>query len=220
VPFVAYRSVRDAARADVGRAIAMATGGALAFAPVEYVVTLGAYAGETTMWSKLRLAALVAVLALVLWLIVAIALSLVLVIGRHVRAQIDQDAGRAPGWFAPSPLERGVRPGVPRLWATFLLAGGVAVLVQRGAVFAMTTFKEPQLTAILIAVMAVVVLVVTLAVRPAIVVAAESAARALVLLLGVANPLARWRAAGVALVGVVAGALAVSWFALPQSRSV
>ncbi len=220
VPFVAYRSVRDAARADVGRAIAMATGGALAFAPVEYVLALGAYAGETSVGSKLRLAALVAVLTLVLWLIVAFVLSVALVTVRHVRAQIDASTARAPGWFAPTPLVDGVRTGVPRLWATIVLGGGIAVLVQRGAVFAMTNYKEPQLTASLIAGLAVLALVVATWIRPTIILAAESAARALVPLLRVANPLARWRAAGVAMVGLVGGVLAVCWFALPQSRSV
>ncbi len=220
VAFVAYRSVRDAARADVGRAIAMATGGALAFAPIEYVVTLGAYAGSTTMWSKLRLAALVAVLGLVLWLITTVVLASVMVAVRHVRAQIDPSAGRARGWFAPSPLVDGMRTGVPRMWATIILAGLVAVLVQRGAVYAIVNFKEPQLTASLIAVISVIALGAAAALRATFVLAAESAARALVPLLRVANPLARWRAAGIALVGLAGALLAVLWFALPQSRSV
>jgi arylsulfatase A-like enzyme len=84
----------------------------------------------------------------------------------------------------------------------------------------MTNFKEPQLTASLIAAIAVGSLLVATWVRPTIILAAESAARALVPLLGVANPLARWRASGVAIVGLVGGALAICWFALPQSRSV
>ncbi|MGE3765742.1 MAG: sulfatase-like hydrolase/transferase [Kofleriaceae bacterium] len=218
--FGVYRSVRDAARADVGRAIAMATGGALAFAPVEYVVTLGAYAGSTTMWSKLRLAALIAVLSLVLWLLATIALSLVMVTARYVRAQLDPERGRGPGWFAPSPLDDGLRRGVPRMWAAIFLAGIVAFAIQRGAAYAITNFKEPQLTASVIAALAIVTLFVASWLRPTIVLAAESGARALAPILRVANPLGRWRAAGIAIAALVGGALVACWFALPQSRSV
>ena len=66
-----YRGLADGLRADVGRAIAMAAGGALAFAPVEYAIATWAYAGATSAGSKLRLAALTATLALILWLMVA-----------------------------------------------------------------------------------------------------------------------------------------------------
>lgn len=220
VAFVAYRSVRDAARADVARAIAMTTGGALAFAPVEYVVTLGAYAGATSMWSKLRLAALVAVLALVLWLVTTVVFAVVLVVGRYTRAQLDPAAGRDAGWFAPSALSAGIRRGVPQVWATLVVTALVAVLVQRGALFAMTNFKEPQLTASLVAVIAVVALGIAVWVRRVLLVIAESSARALAPILGLANPLGRWRACGIALAALVGGALVGAWFALPQSRSV
>ena len=220
VAFVAYRSVRDAARADVGRALAMATGGASAFALIEYVVTLAAYAGQITLGSKLRLAALVVVLALVLWLIVATALCVVLVVARHVRAQLAPETARDAGWFSPTRLVAGVRSGVPRLWATIVVAAGAAVIVQRGAVFALTNYKEAQLTAGVIAALAVTALLLATWLLPIVSLAARAAAEVLAPLLGVANPLGRWRACGVALIGLVGGVLVVMWFALPQSRSV
>ena len=43
-----HRSLGDALRSDVGRAIAMATGGVLVFAPVEYALTLWTYAGDSS----------------------------------------------------------------------------------------------------------------------------------------------------------------------------
>ena len=52
-----YRSGRDAVRADVSRAVAMAAGGALAFAPIEYALTLWAYSGPIGGAAKLKLAA-------------------------------------------------------------------------------------------------------------------------------------------------------------------
>ncbi|MEO7730701.1 MAG: hypothetical protein ABIY55_07000, partial [Kofleriaceae bacterium] len=67
-----YPSVRAGLVADVGRAIGMATGGAIAFAPSEYALTLATYIGDSTFASKLRLIALVATLSIVLWLLLAL----------------------------------------------------------------------------------------------------------------------------------------------------
>ena len=53
-PARSYRSLGDAVLADTGRAIAVAAGGAVAFAPVEYVLTLAAYLRHM---GRLRLAA-------------------------------------------------------------------------------------------------------------------------------------------------------------------
>jgi choline-sulfatase len=217
-----YRSVRDAAVADVGRAIALAAGGAIAFAPVEYALTLASYPGPVRWASKLGLVALTAVLSLWLWLLAALALSAVLVGGRLLRAQLDPAQGRGPGWWsAPAGAAAGcVRPGVPRLWATVATALASVIVIQRAAALAMKTFKEPQLTAALIAVVAVVWLAIAMQLHRALVVVARIAAAGLAPLLGAANPLGRWRAAGPALAGLVGAGLAACWFALPQSRSV
>ena len=198
----------------------MATGGALAFAPFEYVVTLSAYAGSTSPWSKLRLAALVGTLSLVMWLLLVLALAIAMVTVRVLRAQLDPAAGRARGWFAPTPMIDGVRTGVPRLWAAIVVALGVGAGVQRAAAFAIVNFKEPQLTASLVAAVAIAGLGIAVVAYRVLVVAADAGARALAPLLHFANPLGRWRAAGVALVGLAGGALAACWFVLPQSRSV
>src|SRR5262249_8298562 len=55
-----FASLRDAVRADVGRAIAMAAGGAAAFAVVEYWLTVLTYAGAPRLTSRLGLIALTA----------------------------------------------------------------------------------------------------------------------------------------------------------------
>ena len=220
VPDPAHPTARAAAIADVGRAIAMATGGALAFAPIEYALTLWSYAGTVGIATKLRLVALVATLALWLWLALAVGLAAVLLAARLVRTQLDPRARRAPGWFAAAPLVAGVRRGVPALWATVAVAGLGVVAMQRGAVWAMKTFKEPQLTAALIAAIALLVAGGAFALRRAVLVAVTAGADVLAPVLGRANTLGRWRAAGVALAGLVAGALVACWYALPQSRSV
>jgi arylsulfatase A-like enzyme len=215
-----YRSMRDAAVADTGRALAMAAWGVLAFAPVEYAITLWAYPGSIGLASKLRLVALTATLALWLWLALALATVGTLVATRWLRAAFEPDAGVRPGWFVVSPLQAGVRAGVPRLWATLATAGAVGALVQRAAVWAMTQFKEPQLTAILIAAVAVAGFALAIPLARLFGLAAQLGAGALAPVLGAANPLGRWRAAGIALAVLVGAALAAAWFALPQSRSV
>ncbi|MDQ3367561.1 MAG: hypothetical protein M3680_19235, partial [Myxococcota bacterium] len=99
-----YRTLRDGLRADVGRAIAMATGGALAFAPVEYVVTAWTYAGTTSAASKLRLVALVATLSVILWFLLAGALVVTMGAARLVRARLAPHQAVGPGVFAHGPL--------------------------------------------------------------------------------------------------------------------
>ncbi len=214
-----YRSLGDGLRADVGRAIAMATGGALAFAPIEYAITLWAYAGSSSAWSKLRLIALTATLALVLWLVLAGAVAAAATARRLVRARVDPDAATGPGLFSPAPLDAGVRPGVPAVWAAVAACLVLAVAIQRAGVWAWKEYKEPQLTAGLIAAIAVLAALAAIPVARGLLLAARAGARALAPL-GPWSPLGRWRAAGVALAGLVGASLAVSWFLLPQSRSV
>ena len=208
--------------ADVGRAIAMATGGALAFAPIEYALTVASYAGAIHGSSALALAALTATLAIWLWLLLAAGLSAVLVAARLVRAQIDPGRACGPGWLAaPAPIAaREARPGVARLWAGVAVALATAAVIQRGAALAIEHFKEPQLTAALIAGLAVGWLVIAGPVHRAAWAITAIAAAGLGPVLGLANPLGRWRAAGVALAGLAGAGLAACWLAVPQSRSV
>jgi arylsulfatase A-like enzyme len=215
-----YRSLREAVIADVGRAIAMTTAGALAFAPVEYALTLWAYSGSIELASKLRLAALTLTLALWLWLLLTIATAGTMIVARLVRCVFDPERGRSLGWFVPTPPIRGVRPGVPILWATLATVGAVGALVQRGAVWADVHFTEPQLTAIVIAIFALVAFAAAFPLRRLFGVAAGVGAAALAPTLRVWNPLGRWRAAGVACAVMIAGVLAAMWFVLPQSRSI
>ncbi len=200
----------------------MAAGGALVFAPVEYGVTLWAYAGSSSLGSKLRLAALTVTLSLWLWLALVGVLAGSMVLVRVVRAAFGgtPDQHRGIGWFVPRPTVDGVRLGVPRLWGIVSTLGAVGVLVQRGAVWADRQFTEPQLTAVVIAMTALVAFAIAIPLRQLFGVAAALGARALAPTLGIANPLGRWRAAGLAFAGLTAGALAACWFVLPQSRSV
>src|SRR5258706_12642064 len=100
-----YSSLRDGLRADVGRAIAMPTGGVVLFAPIEYVLTVWTYAGSTSLLSKLNLIALAATLSMVLWFLLVVALSAIVPVVRLVRARIDPDAATARGLFEASPLD-------------------------------------------------------------------------------------------------------------------
>ncbi|HWO23044.1 MAG TPA: sulfatase-like hydrolase/transferase [Kofleriaceae bacterium] len=214
-----YRSLGDGLRADVGRAVAMATGGALAFAPIEYAITLWTYVGPVALGSKLRLAALTATLALLLWLKLAGALASIGTARRLYRARIDPAAGTAPGLFQPAPLAGGIRPSVPAVWAAVAAGLGFVIAVQRLGVWAGASYKEPQLTAGLVAAGALGAAVVARALFAALRLAAAAGARELAPL-GAWNPLGRWRAAGVAFAGLVFAGLAVCWLLLPQSRSV
>ncbi|MBA3398149.1 MAG: sulfatase-like hydrolase/transferase [Deltaproteobacteria bacterium] len=220
-----YRDLRDGLRADVGRAIAMAAGGALAFAPIEYALTLWAYAGPTAFASKLRLVALVGTLSLVLFLGLALGLAALMVVVRLVRARLDPTAGHRAGMFAPAPLARGVRPGVPVLWATVATALVAVVAIQRAGVWALIRFKEPQLTAGLLAVISVLLMAAAFPLHRALAtttrIGAEAVANTLpASRLQLVNPLGRWRAAGIALAGVIAAALIAAWYLMPPSRSV
>lgn len=203
----------------------MAAGGALAFAPIEYAVTLWAYAGSTSIASKLRLLALTATLSLWLWLVLAGALAVAMTGGRLVRASLADPRAHGLGWFAlADPRVQGpagrVRSSVPRVWALVATVGAVGALVQRAAVWADRTYTEPQLTAIVIAMLALVAFAVAIPLLRLFQLAADVGAQALAPTLGVFNPLGRWRATGVAFAALVGAALAVCWYALPQSRSV
>jgi arylsulfatase A-like enzyme len=215
-----YRSLREAVIADSGRAIVMAACGALAFAPVEYALTLWAYSGSIELASKLRLAALTLTLAVWLALGLAIATSAAMIGARLLRGMFDPDRGRNLGWFVPAPPVRGVRPGVPKLWALVATLGAVGAIVQRGALWADVHYVEPELTAIVIAIFSLVAFGAAFPLRRLFGLAAEVGATALAPTLRVWNPLGRWRAAGVASAMLIGGVLAAMWFVLPQSRSV
>jgi choline-sulfatase len=215
-----YRSLREAVTADIGRAIAMAACGALAFVPIEYALTLWAYSGSSELVSKLQLAALTLTLALWLLIVLAIGTAAITIGARLARGAFDPDRGRSLGWFVPAPPVGGVRPGVPKLWATLATLGAVGTLVQRGAVWADVHYTEPELTAIVIALVALVAFAIAFPLRKLFGIAAGVAASALAPTLRVWNPLGRWRAAGIACAAMIGGVLAAMWFVLPQSRSV
>lgn len=212
--------MRSALVADVASAIAMAAGGLAVFAVVEYVLTLWLYAGSTSVLVKLRLLALVVTLSLFGGLVLAAVTSAVLVVARLFRVRVDPQRARAPACFVAPALDGGIRRGVPNLWVTVVLAAAVGIAIQLTAVWALGRFKEPHLTAALIATLALAIVGCALVVRRLLLLAAHAAATTLAPLLGAFNPLGRWRAAGFALAGLSGALLIACWFALPQSRSV
>ncbi len=214
-----YKCLGDGMRADVERAIAMAAGGVLVFAPIEYVLTLWEYVGETSLVSKLELIALTATLSSILWLLLVFALAALMLATRAVRTRIDPAAATGPGLFALRPLADGIRHGVPRLWAGVLGGLVLGFTIQRAAAWATERFKEPQLTAGVIAACAIGAVLICIPLHRGLVIAATTGARALAPFRAF-NPLGRWRAAGLAFAGVVIAGIAVSWNLLPQSRSV
>ncbi|HEY1811536.1 MAG TPA: sulfatase-like hydrolase/transferase [Kofleriaceae bacterium] len=221
MPRARFRSWRDAAIGDVGRAIAMTFAGVVAFAPAEYAITLWAYPAHSDQAMQLRLAALVLTLSAWLWGFLVLALPVAMLAGRALATVLDRDAARAPSWFSASPLdERGVRPGVPMLWAVLATAAVVGFLLQRVAVWAFTHYKEPQLTGIVVALLGLVVVAAGRPLFRLLSRATHGAARALAPRLKLANPFGRWIAAGVLLAGLIAIGLAAMWIRLPQSRSV
>ncbi len=221
-PARSFRSLADAVRADVGRAIAMAAGGAAAFAAVEYPLTLASYAGAPRWVARLELVALTATLATWLWFLLAASGAAVLIGVRLIRARFDPAQARAPGWLYPPPpvAADATRPAVAWLWATVVTGLVSVAVIQRAAVLAIARYNEVQLKAALIAAIAVAWLAAAIALHRVLAIAARVGAAGLAPLLGAANPLGRWRAAGVAWAALVGGVLAASWLALPQSRSV
>ena len=212
-----YRTVREAVVADVGRALAMATGSALAFAPVELALTMWSYAGPIESWP--RFIALVATLALWLWLWLAAGLIVVVLGTRAYAVAFAPARARQPGWFAPGLLVDGIRPYVPRVWAAAITIGALALVLQHQVVAAIENYKEPELRALVIVANALVLVALGVPVVRVLVIATDVAARALAPVLGRGNPLGRWRAACVVLAVIAAGSLVAVWLVLPQIRS-
>ena len=215
-----YARARDGALADAKRAIAMAIGGASAFALVEYGLTVWTYAGPVRIACALRLAALVVTLSILLGLALALGLSIATVGTRMARGAFDPDAARGAGCFAAPPAVDGVRTGVPRAWANLATAAVFGVVVQQAAGWGIVRFKEPALAAGWIAGVALVVAASAAALRPFLRMAFTSLARAVAPRLGSASPFGRWRAAGIALSGLGGAGLAALWVDVPAMRSV
>ena len=213
-----YRSYAIARRADTSRAIAMATGGVAVFAPIEAVLAAVFYSGPIDAASLLRYVPIVLTLALWLWLILRILLARTMRAVRWLRGQIDPAALTAEGWFVAGPLEDGVRPNVPRLWALLVATAVFTLLVVRGALWA-DHYKEPQLRAMVIAVIAIAAFVIARETLPYFGVAMRAGAHVLAPILRGANPLGRWRATGLALAAATAGALVAMATLFPQSRA-
>ncbi|MFT3699726.1 MAG: sulfatase-like hydrolase/transferase [Kofleriaceae bacterium] len=196
----------------------MASWGVTVFAPIELALTLWAYPEKIEALTAVKLVPLVATYSLWLWLLLRILTARVFRIARFLRGELDDKALVAPG-LCETRAVTGVRPNVPKLWAvlaTFVVFAGQVVVYTVIA----EQRKEPALRVIVIALAASVAAAIARGVYPFALVATRAAADALEPVLGRASPFGRWRAAGVALAGVVGAALIAAWYALPQSRSV
>ncbi len=202
---------------DVGRALALLGGGSAGYAVAELALTLRAYPGPVDVATALRVAAVVAALAALVFFALA-ALSTAGLIGLHGARALAGRPARAllPG---PPPVDRDA-PGPARLWAALavgLLAVGV---LQRWAVYVGVNYREQQLAAALIAVVAVALAPVVLGLVRAATRLTAAAAAATAPMLGAASPLGRWLPAYLALWATALGGLAGLAAAMPQIRAI
>ena len=197
----------------------MATGGAIAFGAVEYVLTLWAYSGSVELGNKLGLVALTATLALCLWSILLVVTAASLVGARTFDWYFDRERGLSPGRFIPTPLVRGARRGVPSAWGMALTAAVVGFAIQRATILEMFNHKDAPLIGVKLALVAVAGLVFSRPLHRLFTTAARVGAEAVALPLGAFNPLGRWRAAGVALGAILIGAIAGISMLWPDYRS-
>jgi len=217
---VRYRRLGDAVRADVGRAIRIATAACALFAIQEYVTTLVSYAGSTPLMVKLRLIPITLSLCALLWLPALAVTKLVILAPRFARLVVGGDPLAGRGLLAFPPPVTGPRRGPARLWAAFAVGAVTAGALQRWAYFVGDHYKDKQSIAALIAVVAVAAVPIAGA-------AYRGAARLLDYLateidpvFGVWSPIGRWRAAAVALAVMVGGGIIAAWVAWPPGKSI
>jgi choline-sulfatase len=214
-----YRSAWAGAKGDVGRAIALATGGAIAFGLVEYVLTLWTYSGSVELANKVGLVALTTTLTLVLWLILTVATAVALVGARAFDFYIHRERSLAPGWFIASPIEAGIRRGVPVVWGMFMTAAVIGFGIQRGTIWVINHYKDPPLMGVVVGVFAIAGVASALPLYRLFALTSRAGADALAPKLGMLNPLGRWRAAGFALGAIVISVLGVASWLWPDYRS-
>ncbi len=214
-----YGRLRDGVRDDVSRAIAMAAGGALAFGPIEYALTVWFYAGPLDENSLVRLIALTATLSLILWLGLTLGIAGIAIAWRLARARIDPAWGVGRGLFVAAPLEDDVRPGVPRIWAAIIALGAVLAVTQRIAAYALVHYKDGGLQSFWIASRSMIPVALAYPIYRLFRLAATAGGRAIAPIAGAFNPLGRWRACGVAVAGLVGVGMVGVWYLVPDARS-
>src|SRR3569832_2843344 len=183
-----YRSHRDARRADTSRAIAMTAVGVAVVAPVERALSVWAYSGPGEAGTSARRVPLVATYSLWLRLVLRFALAGVMRATRWLRGTLDPHALRAEGWFVAGPLDEGVRPNVPTLWATLASAAVAGARSAKATAWAEAAYKEAQLRGLLIAALALACVAIARGAYPFFRVAARTAAHGLAPILRGLNP--------------------------------
>lgn len=205
--------------ADAGRAIWIAAGGVLVFAPAELLLALATYTQDTPWLSLPNLLALVATLGAILWLVLALGTAALLIGARLAISAAVRRPWLAPGLLVAGPLQGPFRPNVPRAWAAIATALVIEAVVQRGGMWALTHYKQQDLIAAVIGGFAIAAAALALVAWRVFVAAARAGGEALHPVLRFANPLARWSPACVAFAALTGGVLIATWQLIPESRS-
>lgn len=145
-------SLRRHLAVDAVRAAVAALLGCALFAAIDYAATLWAAPSGVAVATAARLALLELTLAALLFLVAApllVLTSLALRLG--MAAVAGQRARTWPGLFSPSPPHRDPSAAAPWLWSLLLSAGAYLGLSTLITLKVATLFKEPQLTALVLA---------------------------------------------------------------------
>lgn len=206
---------------DVRRAGAVAACGCAGFALIEYLATIWTYPapGGVGFGNALRLVPLVASLAAVIWVVALIALGSAAVLARLGLAGLSRSRAAAwTGLFALGERRDGPSPAAAWLWGSVIVG---AIYLAGSALLTYDfhrRFKEPVLTAVLLAVVQLAMIAIGVALVFAVALGVRALGRALHRHLGEANPFGRLVPAIGLMVLVTIPAIRVLLTLVPQAR--
>ncbi|HUH02158.1 MAG TPA: sulfatase-like hydrolase/transferase [Kofleriaceae bacterium] len=207
---------------DLRRAAALAACGCALFAVLEYVATIWTYPAPDGVGfaNALRLIPLVASLAVVLWLVIAVpVLGGAAVMARLGLIGLSRARGLAwPGLFVLGDRRPGLTPAVPWLWASVITGSAYLAGSSLLTYDFHRRFKEPVLTAVLLAVAQLVLIAVGVALVVALALGVRALGQRLHRYLGEANPLGRFVPAVALLVLAAIPAVRLMLELVPQAR--
>ncbi len=213
-----FRTAGAGVRADLRRGLVMASTAAAVLLPIEYAATVWAYPGSLGSKIALRVAALCATLVALAWVVLAPIAAVAVAAPRLTRILTHRDARDADGFLSWRPRPDHARAGAAWVWAIFLGAAMYAVGLQRIGAWAITTYKEPQRTALLISAAAVVGAACAIALVVALRRLAALAGELLYPITGPWSPFTSWRGAVAGTAVLVIGAMIAVWELDPSAR--
>jgi arylsulfatase A-like enzyme len=207
-----------AVRADLHRSALIAAVACGLWVLTEYVLMLWAYPGGSSWLVKLRLLPVTLALGALVWLpATSLAFALALIV--RLLRRLDGVPWDGPTLWRVSSSSSEPRAGVAAMWGCCVASAFFGFALQRWSLYALTHFKEPKLTAALIAAVALgLSLPATALGRGVRGVAAAGARRQR--LLGRWNPLGRWLPALLLLTALVFTATLILWRSSPAVRAV